>query len=238
MKMQLASVDSFKPVASMMSSTIPTITVVAEAGHITFMGMDESNTAFVEFKLLSSCFVEYDVPKREEFAINAERFKKIMGVLGPNDLLGFKKDRTKFVIEIQGHHKDVFNMATMDPKTNGSITAGSDVHIESPSERFEKGIKKARVIDDSLAFHIEDMIFSIQATDKLDDVKVNFEEDDEVAINSDIEGSVESRYSGEIIGKIIPVSKVFDKVMLSFAADMPLEMTYKLVEKMELRAIV
>ena len=73
------------------------ITVISELVHearfkinkdgMELVAMDPANVAMVIFKLLSSCFTEYQVDKEMEIAINLANFKQILRRVKANDIL-------------------------------------------------------------------------------------------------------------------------------------------------------
>ena len=59
---------------------------------IELVAMDPANVAMVIFKLLSSSFIEYDVKKDVEIAINLSNLKQIMRRVKSNDMLTLELD--------------------------------------------------------------------------------------------------------------------------------------------------
>jgi len=238
MKVTLAEPAYIKPVFDTMSSVLNEVVVDVNSDRIIFRGMDPSNAAYFELRLENSLFIEYDVDKDEIFSLNMGRLKNIFGVVGKGDMISWDKENGDFGFEITGLQKDRYTLSVLDNQKDPQLDINEEVTIESPSDLFENGIKKARVIHDDLEFNVEDMELTISSNDKMDHADIHFKPNDEVAIDQKEEGTIHSMYSGELLEKVTKVTKAFDKVRVSFSDNGPVQLKYNKPDKLVFRSII
>ena len=85
MRLTLAEPSYLKESVSIISDLVNEARFKVTKDAIELVAMDPANVAMVIFKLLSSCFTEYDVKGDIEIAINLENLKQILRRAGAND---------------------------------------------------------------------------------------------------------------------------------------------------------
>ena len=78
MKLTLAEPTYLKESVSIISDLVNEARFKVTGEAIELVAMDPANVAMVIYKLLSSSFIEYNVEKETEFAINLNNFKQIL----------------------------------------------------------------------------------------------------------------------------------------------------------------
>ena len=76
--------------------------------------MDPANVAMVVFKLLSSCFTEYDVEKDTELTINLANFKQILRRASPKDMLTLELEDNKLKIQLKSSTTRTFSLPIIE----------------------------------------------------------------------------------------------------------------------------
>ncbi len=85
MKLTLAEPKYIKDSISIISELVTEARFKITKDAIELVAMDPANVAMVIFKLLSSSFVEYDLKKDVEVAINLNNFKQVLRRAKAND---------------------------------------------------------------------------------------------------------------------------------------------------------
>ncbi|MBT3799587.1 MAG: hypothetical protein HOG05_00400, partial [Bacteroidetes bacterium] len=70
---------------NIISDLVNEVTLKIDQDKIELIAIDPANVAMIDFKLLSSAFVEYTVEKPEELAINLDHLKSVLKRAKPTD---------------------------------------------------------------------------------------------------------------------------------------------------------
>ena len=208
---------------------------------IELVAMDPANVAMVIFKLLSSSFIEYDVKKDVEIAINLSNLKQIMRRVKPNDMLTLELDpENKLRVELKGNNLRTFNLPIIefDEKEQKIPDLKFPVAISLPSGILNEAIEDVDVVGESVTFMAEPKKFTINAEGDLSQAKIEIKEGDNIKIKVDGNETVKAKYSIEYLKKMITGSKIADQVSIYFNKDYPLKLEYKTVDKIMLSFIL
>ena len=101
MRLTLAEPKYLKDSVSIISELVNEATFKITPNAIELVAMDPANVAMVMFKLLSSCFTEYDVKDNVELAINLNNLKQILRRAKPDDMLSLELEENKLVLQFK-----------------------------------------------------------------------------------------------------------------------------------------
>ena len=87
MRLVLTESRFLKDSIGVISELVNEVTIKVGKNALELVAMDPANVAMVTFKLLSSAFAEYDVPKEVDLGLNLESFKEILRRVKPTDTL-------------------------------------------------------------------------------------------------------------------------------------------------------
>src|SRR3989338_7238438 len=90
MKLTLAAPTYLKESVSIISDLVNEARFKVNKDAVELVAMDPANVAMVIFKLLSSCFTEYDVKEETQIAINLGNLKQILRRASSNDMLSLE----------------------------------------------------------------------------------------------------------------------------------------------------
>jgi len=203
------------------------------------VAMDPANVAMVVYKLLSSVFIEYDVNKEIEIAVNLDNLKQVLRRAKSSDTLTLELLESKLKITLKSNSTRLFTLSLINMQEERQKVPDLDFkcRIEMPSILFDEAIDDMDVVSDSVAFEIENNTLNIQAAGNISTAKVSFMNNDIVRVTSK-EEVVRSRYSIEYLKKIIKGSKLSDSVTLLLSNDYPLKVEYKIIDKLSLQIIL
>ena len=100
MRLTLAEPRYLKDSISIISELVDEARFKITPDAVELVAMDPANVAMVIFKLLSSCFTEYEVKEPTEIAINLGNLKQILRRSKPNDMLSIELEENKLKITI------------------------------------------------------------------------------------------------------------------------------------------
>ncbi len=103
MKLVLAEPIFLKESISIISELVNEVRFKVDKEKIELIAMDPANVAMIDFKLLSSAFIEYTIEKPTEFAINLGNLKQVLRRVKQTDTLTLELDTKKNKLKIQQH---------------------------------------------------------------------------------------------------------------------------------------
>ena len=233
MKLTLAEPKYLKESISVISELVNEARFKIGPDGIELVAMDPANVAMVIFKLLSSCFVEYDVNKEFKIAIDLSRLKQVLRRTKPNDVLSLDIEEDKLKIQLKSNTTRVFSLPIieLEEKEQKIPQLSFPVTIKTKSEVLSSAIEDAGIVAESVSFIVEPNKFSLQAEGDLNKAIIDMKQGEETNIVSDSKEKIKSKYSVEYLKKMVNGSKLADKVTIQFNKDYPLKLEYKEIDK-------
>ena len=240
MRLTLADPGYLKESISIISDLVNEARFNITQNAIELVAMDPANVAMVVFKLLSSCFTEYDVKKDTEIAINLANLKQVLRRASPKDMLTLELEDNRLKIELRSNTIRTFNLPIIDleEKEQKVPDLKFPATIKTSSSILNEAVADVDVVGESVAFVVEPKKFTLQAEGDLNQAKIEIKEDEITKISMDGDERVKAKYSIEYLKKMINGSKLSDEVSIQFNKDYPLKLEYKTVDKVMLSFIL
>ena len=241
MRLTLAEPSYLKESISIISDLVNEARFRINQNAIELVAMDPANVAMVVFKLLSSCFTEYDVKKEIEIAINLSNLKQVLRRASPKDMLTLEMDDdNRLKIELKSNTTRTFNLPIieLEEKEQKVPDLKFPVTIKTSSGIFNEAIADADVVGESVSFIAEPKKFTLLAEGDLNQAKIEIKEDESTKVSTSTDEKVKAKYSIEYLKKMINGSKLSDEVIIQFNKDYPLKLEYKSVDKVMLAFIL
>ena len=240
MKLSLAEPKYFKDSISIISELVNEARFKVTPDAIELVAMDPANVAMVIFKLLSSCFVEYDVKKEVDIGINLSNLKQVLRRAKPNDTLTVEMEDNKLKLTLRGATTRTFSLAVidMDEKEQRVPELKFPVAVKTTSSILNDAIEDADIVGESVSFNVDGKKFHMEAEGDLSNSRTDVKEDADTKIISESKEKIRAKYSIEYLKKMIQGSKVSENVTIQFNKDYPLKLEYKEVDKIMLAFIL
>lgn len=217
------------------------VSIKIDKNKLELVAMDPASVAMVNFNLLSSAFVEYEVDKEYKISINLESFKQIIRRAKPSDTITIELDEknNKLRVQLKGDSVRTFNISLLesDLREQKIPDLKFSSQIEVNTNIFDEAIEDMGVVAESVALTALKDKFIVEAEGRMNHAKVEISKDDEtnIVLNG---GSTTARYSLDYLKKIIKASKLADVVKINFDNEYPLRMEYKVLDKLNLVTIL
>ncbi|HIH14733.1 MAG: hypothetical protein QT08_C0009G0070 [archaeon GW2011_AR17] len=241
MQLTLAEPRLLKESMNIISELVTEVTLRIDKDKIEIIAIDPANVAMVDFKLLSSAFMEYSVPQPQELAINLEHLKQVLKRAKPTDTvtlaLDGDKNRLKVLLKAEGNRTFNIPLITIEENEQKIPVLQFGTKVVLSSVRFDDAIEDMSIISESLSLHSFPDKFVIKAESNLKDAMVELPAREDTIITL-VADAVSSKYSIEYLRKISKASKLSDDVSLEFGGDYPLRAEYKLMDKLRLSFIL
>lgn len=239
MKLTLAEPSYLKDSINIISDLVNEARFKINKDAMELVAMDPANVAMVIFKLLSSCFTEYNVAEETQIAVNLGNLKQILRRVGSNDMLSLElTEDNKLSIKLKGTTTRTFNLPIIEieEKEQRIPDLKFPIAITMPSSMLTSAIEDADIVAESVTFDVEKGKFTINASGDLSAAKIEMKEAENVKIEAD--EKAKAKYSIEYLKKMIGASKVSENVEIRFNKDYPLKLDFKAVDRLLLSFIL
>jgi proliferating cell nuclear antigen len=241
MKLTLVEPKYLKESISIISELVTEGRFKITKDYIELVAMDPANVAMVIFKLLSSSFVEYNVPKEASVAINLSNMKQVLKRAKASDVLSLELDneKNKLIITLKGNSTRTFSLPIieLEEKEQKIPQLQFPITVVTSSGILSEAIEDVDIIAESVTFNCESKTFTIEGEGDLSKAKIEMKQSDDVKIESTVD-KAKAKYSIEYLKKMISASKISESVKIQFNKDYPLKMEFVDVDKVMLSFIL
>ncbi len=241
MKLVLADPTYLKDSITVISDLVNEARFKISKDGLEMVAMDPANVAMVVYKLLSSAFTEYDVPKETEIAINLANLKQVLRRAKANDILTLiVTEDNKLQITLKGNTMRTFSLPIIDieEKEQRVPNLSFPITIQASSSMLNEAIDDADIVAESVTFGAEPNKFSVQAEGDLSKAHIEMAHGNDTKVTTESQAKIKAKYSIEYLKKMIQAGKLSDSVNIYFNQDYPLKLEYKVVDKLLLSFIL
>ena len=240
MKLVLAEPKYFKDSISIISDLVTEAKFKISTDGLELVAMDPANVAMVVFKLLSSCFTQYELEKPEELAINLNNLKQVLRRTKSDDILTLETEENKLKIQLKGGTTRSFSipLIELEDKEQKVPELSFPVAIDTRSSILTESVEDVSVVAESVTLLAEKNQMVIKAEGDLSKAFIEINSDNDTAIKTESMDKFKAKYSLEYLKKMIAGAKLTDRVTMSFNNDYPLKVEYKCVDKLSLSFIL
>ena len=216
-------------------------TFVFKQDYVELVALNSNNVVMVIFRLLSTNFEKYEVTEDAQISLSLEHLSAVLKTCDDKGklILNINQDSNKLQITSQGKNKKEFELNLIDFQDDNLQKVPNldfPVKIVSSASNFTSAISDLGFLDEGVGLTIEDGKFSMEGKNNSMAGKIDFDSDIDV---SDKDGkNFTARYSMDYLKKFIKAEKIVNTVELSFSADYPLKIEYKVVDKLLLGFIL
>tara|TARA_Y100000310_G_scaffold186102_1_gene186130 strand:+ start:251 stop:997 length:747 start_codon:yes stop_codon:yes gene_type:complete len=241
MKLVLAEPKYFKDSIGIISELVSEVKFKVSPDGLELVAMDPANVAMVIFKLLSSCFTQYEVKEPEEIAINLSNLKQILRRAKSEDVLTLETtEDAKLKIQLKSNTTRSFSIPTLelDDKEQRVPELNFPLTINTQSNTLSEAIEDVSVVAESVTFLGEKEQLSVKAEGDLSKAFIEIKPDEQTSIVTESTEKHKAKYSLEYLKKMIAGGKLTDNVSLHFNTDYPLKIEYKVTDRLLLSFIL
>jgi proliferating cell nuclear antigen len=240
-KLVLADATYLKDSISVISELVNEARFKITKDSIELAAMDPANVAMVVFKLLSSCFSEYDVQEDQEVAINLQNLKQVLKRAKPSDVVSLEiTEDSKLVVQLKSNTTRTFSLPILDleEKEQRIPNLQFPVTVTTLSSVLNDAISDVDIIAESVSFSAEPDKFFVSAEGDLSKAHIEVGQGEDSQIKCETQARVKSKYSIEYLKKMILAAKLADKVEINFNEDYPLKLDYKVIDRLSMSFIL
>lgn len=223
MKLKLDNPKLFTDLISIISELVTEVKFKVNQEGLSLNAIDPANVAMVHFKMPSSLFSQFELPKEEVIGINLENLKAVLRRCKAGSALILEKDDNILKIGIHDKVKRDFSLALLDIDSEEKELPQWEFKsvIKMDSEAFVEIVEDCLVVSDACTFIAEPHKFVVEASG-LNSARAEFSSD-EIEIYSD---AGKARFSLDYLNKFIKGAKISSKVTLSFSDNHPMRIDF------------
>ncbi len=239
MRLTLAEPKYLKDSISIISDLVNEAKIVVKKDGLELVAMDPANVAMVIFRLLSTCFTEYDVKKDVELGINLGQLKQILRRAKSNDMVTLEDEDGKLNIQFRSDTVRTFSLPIieMEEKEQRVPELTFPTSVQTTATILSDAIGDVDVVAESVTFMADPGKMTIAAEGDLSKAKIEIAPGDGTTIQSKGD-KVKAKYSVEYLKKMIEAAKLSNQVTIQFNNDYPLRLDYKQIDKVALSFIL
>ena len=241
MKFVLAEPRLLKDSVGIISDLVSDVKIKFDSDKLEIVAMDPANVAMIIFRLLSSSFIEYSVGGEETIAVSLDNLKQVLSRSKPSDNVIFELDEetNKLKIELKGETSRRFNLALLETQEKDQKVPKLDFtgSIELNTAVFNDAIDDMDIISDSIILNLNREKLVMESIGNTSDAKSHLDVR-EGGVISCSEDAIKAKYSIEYLKKIAKGGKLANSVSLKFGQDYPLQIEYKVQDKLQLTTIL
>ena len=240
MKLTLSEAKYFKDSIAIISELVNEATFKIKPEGLEMIAMDPANVAMVIFKLLSSCFSEYQLEKPTNISINLNNLKQILRRAKPNDMLTLSSADGKLDVTLKSDTTRTFSLPLIDieEKEKKRPELKFPISIRTTASILSDAIEDVGIVAESVSFHATPQKLTIIAEGDLSKAVIEIMPDEKTRIDASSKEEVHAKYSVEYLKKMIAGSKLADEVKIEFDKNYPLQLEFKAVDKVLLNFIL
>ncbi len=225
--------------AKLLKDSIDTISQLIDDGlfklkndGIELIAADRATVSFVDFKLKSTAFDEYECDAVTSIGINLLSLLTILKRANSNDKMTLNLDEKENKLEVilEGDSKRKFAIPLLEirkeevPQVDKlEFTADAEVRADV----IEQGINDADIIADSIILELSENNLRMFASGNSSKSEMKLFKGTDVLTKLNAKELVSSRYSIDYLKKMIKGSRINDKVKLMLGKDFPLKMSFE-----------
>lgn len=242
MRLVMAENRLLKEPINIISDLVNEVRMRVNSDGIEIVAIDPANVAMVEYKLLSSAFVEYETTGEQVLAISLDGLKAVMRRIKPHDVLTLKLDEEKnrLDLSVKGSNNKTFHLPLLhiddEEQKLPNLQFGAKVNLSAAN--FDDAVEDMEIVAESVSLVASGNLFTVKSEDNLKAAKVEIPGSEEVSILSDDGEEISSKYSIEYLKKMTKAAKLAETVSLNFGQDYPLRMEYILLDKMKMSFVL
>ncbi len=240
MKLTLADPGYMKDSISVISELVNEARFKITKNGIELVAMDPANVAMVIFKLLGSCFTEYELEKDTELSIDLNNLKAILRRAKPSDALSLSlTDDNMLHITLKGGSTRDFSLPIieMDQREQRVPDLDFPVKIQTVCSNLVDAIEDVGIVAESVAFvaHPDKFVVKAQGDLSKANIEIPVSKETQIQVKGD---NIRAKYSIEYLKKMMAGAKLSPNVEISFNQDYPLRLDYKVVDRVLLAFIL
>jgi proliferating cell nuclear antigen PCNA len=205
-----------------------------------FTAADKAMISVIRFHMLPLAFEEFEVEK-ESIALNLDELQTILK-------RGTKKDKTvmytegnKFVVQFENSAKRKFSLPILsltEEEIPNIDTLTFKARAELQSEGFRKILDDAKQIADEISIYSNGSKLKFTAIGELSNLEIEIEKGQDILFDLQVEEESKANYPIDYLASVSKVAKVADTVVLEWATDYPIKLTFKESDKLIFEFVV
>ncbi|MEM0242895.1 MAG: proliferating cell nuclear antigen (pcna) [Candidatus Aenigmatarchaeota archaeon] len=229
--------DIFDSISKLVEEGI--IKIEKDKGLI-FTAADKALISVIRLNILPIAFDEFEVDK-EAIGVNLDELKTILKRGTKKDKLVMYDEAGKLIISFENTTKRKFSMPILsltEEELPNIDSLSFKAKAELSSEGFRKILDDAKQIADEIEIFTDGNKIRFYAIGELSSLDIEIEKGQDILFDLQAEEVSKARYPLDYLVAMSKVARIADTVIVQWATDFPIKLTFKETDKMILDFVV
>ncbi|MEM5831698.1 MAG: proliferating cell nuclear antigen (pcna) [Candidatus Aenigmatarchaeota archaeon] len=229
--------DIFDSISKLVEEGI--IKIEKDKGLI-FTAADKALISVIRLNILPIAFDEFEVDK-EAVGVNLDELKTILKRGTKKDKLVMYDEAGKLIISFENTTKRKFSMPILsltEEELPNIDSLSFKAKAELSSEGFRKILDDAKQIADEIEIFTDGNKIRFYAIGELSSLDIEIEKGQDILFDLQAEEVSKARYPLDYLVAMSKVARIADTVIIQWATDFPIKLTFKETDKMILDFVV
>ncbi len=220
------SVRSLKEITDLLSAIVTEAKFRIDDAGFSVTAVDPAHVAMVSLNVPKEAFNEFQTDGQEDIALDIDRLKSIIKLTSSSENVGITKEKEKLKFDLGTISKSISLLDSSTITTPKIPSIASEYFAVVKKSDFERGLRAAEDISDSIKFTLSQDGFRASASSESEESEMTLPKDMISELQCD--GSIKSSYPLEYLLKFIRAMSSADTLKLSFRDDYPLSIEFYL----------
>jgi len=230
MKLVMGEANVFKEIINILDSLINEGTFKFDGEKLSLKAIDSANVCMIDLEITKDSFLESE--GEGKFKVKIKDLKDALKKAKKGDILCIEldKEKNRLKILLKGVVKRIFYVPLIAEEDEDIPEAKLDefkTTIEIDSKVFKEIIESLETITESIIFESEKEKVRFSGGDELEEAVIEVDKMNESVLVFEVEEPSKAIYGVDYLKKMIKAQKFAPTVILKFANNYPLELTYK-----------
>jgi len=195
--------------------------------------LDPSHVALINLELKPEAFTEYECSEETSIGLSLPEMLKLMkNVKGGESMTAILEEGKRLRIEFTGEYKRTIRLPSLDLTVEEIPTLKVDFTVRARlvSRSLRATVKEAEAIAETVRFKAAKDKLMVSAKGEVSALDIEYTVGSEALLELDVREEAEASYNVEFLSEIVDSGyKIADIVDLEYASNMPLKLTFSLV---------
>ncbi len=216
----VTTIGSLKEISDIIGSITNEAKFEFEPDGLHIRAIDSARIAMVDLFVESKNFIQYDVSEKTDLPMDMEKLRGVIKLGSNSDEVTLVPTSGKIKFSMGNLSKSIalLEYGNINPPKLPSVNPEN--YIVFPKSQFEKGLKAAADVRDSVRFILTPEGFTISSKSDSEDAEMKIDSEHYKEIKSN--GEIKSSYPSEYLIKIMKSIGTAENLKLAFNNDYPL----------------
>lgn len=233
LRFSLPDAKLWRYILDAVSALVDEVSVRAGPDGLKIKALDPSHVALINLELKPEAFTEYECDEETSIGLSLPEMLKLMkNVKSGESMTASLEDGKRLRIEFMGEYKRTIRLPSLDLAVEEIPTLKVDFTVRARlvSRSLRSTVKEAETIAETIRFRATRDKLMVSAKGEVSALDIEYTVGSEALLELDTREEAEASYNVEFLSEMVDSGyKIADIVDLEYASNMPLKLTFNLM---------